>query len=196
VTEPSFLSPGWFGEMADMGGSDMQSLPFTLADQGSSFRYGRTTGYIAEIALRSPYRGEADAIASSLGYQIGQWPLVPLQGDVVKDNRGTLEVYQTHLAFGSREGASAFVAGLRDSDESLAVIPPEMLSILGEGALEFIDPGDPASGLETDIGVDFQLGETVAQLTLRGGADVNSMSALQAAVAADAQLKKQCGNQL
>ena len=43
----------------------------------SEFRISRIKGFITNLALHGQYRKENDALARSLGYKVGTWPLAP-----------------------------------------------------------------------------------------------------------------------
>ena len=62
----------------------------------SAFRISRIKGFITNLALHGQYRKENDALARSLGYKVGTWPLVPLQGIIVRDHP---DMWRTHAAY-------------------------------------------------------------------------------------------------
>ncbi len=186
----TFLGTDWFGGMLDMGASETDSLPFRLVPN-PDFVYLRTAGYIAPIALAQPYRAQNDALTRSLGYQVREWPSVPLSGQIVSDYPGTLEVYQTHLAFRTAAAAHDFLAGAIDPAPATP-FHSEVLASVGDGAFEFVDPGTPHAGTEAEVGVQARLNNTVLQIDLRGGAEVTGDYGGQVAKAAGALLKEVC----
>lgn len=194
----SFLNTAWFGSMVEMGASEEDNLPFSVAADPatSQFRYGRTSGYIAAIALDSPYRAEEDAQARALGYQIGQWPIVPLSSSVVMEYSGTLEAYQTHLSFQSPGGAHEFLSGLVDSNDQATRVPDSELPRLGDEIVGYLSPGDEQAGVESEIGLDIRFNHTVVQVDLRGGSQMTLEYAMQVANAAAGQLAATCDSQL
>jgi hypothetical protein len=190
----AFLGTDWFGGMLDMGASETDSLPFHIVPN-PDFVYLRTAEYIASVALQQPYRAENDAYVRGLGYQVGEWPLVPLSGQVVSDYPGALEVYQTHLAFRTAAAAHDFLAGVIDPAPGTPV-ESEALASVGDEAYEFVVSGNPQAGTEADVGVQARINDTVVQIDLRGGTNVTGDYGSEVANAAGVLLKAVCRGQM
>ena len=105
----------------------------------ANYLAGHITGYLSDVAVYGPYRTQLDAAASSLGYSIGKWPLVPLVGQVVKDNPGLLEVYVEVRAFKSDAGANSWLSSLAGSyalaDYKVVPPPDNNVALAVEGTL-------------------------------------------------------------
>src|ERR1700726_196388 len=86
------ILPG-FDQITDTAISELPLKAEGLASQARSYGFegGRITGFIDRVALSEPYISEERARARSLGYPIGKWPLVPLEGQVVAKTPGILE---------------------------------------------------------------------------------------------------------
>lgn len=140
-------------------------LPFVAL-----FETGRLRGYIADLAVTGPYRKSEDDLARSLGYPIGKWPLVPLQGPVVQGNPGILEVYQSNWVFRSEQGAAAYLAHSRSSiaiDPNGAEIYPQGV---GSSVVAYRSTlGSPDAQHERLINIASQQGTVVVQIAFQGG---------------------------
>jgi hypothetical protein len=169
-----------------------RSLNGTPPPQISQWVSGKLIGWIAITAVDGPARASEDALARSLGYTVGKWPLVPLSGAVVEHNPGVLEVYQTNDVFASSAAAEDYFSGLSQSaigSETITITEggrtkprAEPLKLSG-GDLSFGDqtPGwiDPTSGMtETFVSLGVLLGDAVVQLSVQGGSDVGPNQAL------------------
>lgn len=134
------------------------------------FQTGRLRGYIADLAVTGPYRKSEDDFARSLGYPIGKWPVVPLQGMVVEGDPGLLEVYQTNWIFTSTEGAAAY---LRHIQSSIS-IDPNGVEIHPQGVGSVVVAyrstlGPPDAQHERLINIASQQGNVVVQVAFQGG---------------------------
>jgi len=152
-----------------------QPLPFM-----TDFRGARIRGFIATLALRGPERRAEDARAHALYYKVGRWPLVPLEGHVVRAHGGALEVYQTNWSFSSAAGASAWLAALRASRGGDAEMSYYQIAVsLGDESFAYHShplDGDPSQ--ERAIGIDVRRGATVSMLRVQGGSAVDIAVAL------------------
>lgn len=148
-------------------GSVPRSRPPVFA---ATFRGGQLTGLIANVAVTGPDRPAEDAWARSLHYTVGRWPLVPLQGPVVRHNHGLLEAYETALAFTSDEGAKSWIGHLR---ASWALEPQAQKLRLPDGRADgvaywrILGPDDGA--YERMISYTMRFGTRILALDLRGG---------------------------
>jgi hypothetical protein len=71
---------------------------------------GEFTGLITNLALSGKYRKENNARARQLGYTLGKWPLVPLTGSIVRQQRHhILEIYEGIYQFTSGWPSAAFL---------------------------------------------------------------------------------------
>ncbi len=72
---------------------------------------GEFYGFIANIALTGVYRQENNERARKLGYTPGKWPLTPLTGQIVEQNKHrALEIYTTLFQFKSTQAVAQYVA--------------------------------------------------------------------------------------
>jgi hypothetical protein len=143
----------------------------------NDFRSGRTRGFVAAIAVSGPYRQSVDEQARSLGYPIGKWPLVPLFGPVVRDNRGLLEVYQTNFTFASVAGSQSYISYLRTSMASdPQAVEMHPLHIRGAvfAYVSLLGPNDGQH--ERAFHVAVQEGQAVMNFAFQGGADLSLTS--------------------
>jgi hypothetical protein len=170
------------------GSAPGESPPTFVTD----YETGHITGYLSDIAVYGPYRTQLDAAASSLGYSIGKWPLVPLVGQVVKDNPGLLEVYVEVRAFKSDAGANSWLSSLGGS-YSLAdykVVPPpnQHVALAVEGTLGQDD------GLHEHIVMyDIQVASRVLRLAYQGGTGLSEALVAPETDAAIDQFVQWCG---
>jgi hypothetical protein len=73
------------------------------------FKSERFIGFLSSVALSGAYRQDEDQQARALGYPIGKWPYVPLEGKVVAGVPGVLEVYVYVYHFWQSSDATAFL---------------------------------------------------------------------------------------
>lgn len=184
--------------MADMGMSDMAALAFGFGRDpalAAEYRFGRSVGYLANVALQPKYMAEATARERALGYTPGRWPLLPLDGTVVTDNPGILEAFQTHLSFRDTEGARRIMAAIEASGSGVAGVNWQPLALaLGDESYDYEILGDPQAGHEREIGLNVRLGSTVLQLDLRGGTGLTPDDAARLGRTALSVLAASCGS--
>src|SRR5215469_8586697 len=73
---------------------------------------GEGTGFVSDHLMYGTYRAQDNALARSLGYQTGKYPLVPYTGTAVSAlPHQVLEAYETVLQFRSAKAAAAFLSG-------------------------------------------------------------------------------------
>jgi hypothetical protein len=73
---------------------------------------GDGSGFISDAIMYGRYRAQDNALARSLGYRVGKFPLVPYVGTAVSAlPHQVLEVYETALQFRSAKAAAAFLGG-------------------------------------------------------------------------------------
>ena len=175
----------------NMGSSTLQALPFG-GMAGSNpwaqhFVLGETVGYINRKALNAPYRSELDQAARISGYQVGEWPLVPLAGQIVVDTPGMLEVYLTVFVFDSADTASSYIRaasleGGMPYNVTVDGVPVAAqyrdVSELGDEAIAIDGPAAANPQVEHEGAVDVRIGRTVLLVTIRGGSSVRSSDAV------------------
>ena len=158
------------------------------------------------VAVTGPDRPAEDAAARSLGYHIGQFPLVPLIGPVVEHNPGVLEVYETVNVFDDLAGAEDYMGDLVDSarlaetsngnDNGTPVPNATPLSVHGfREALAYEMPAyvQPRLGLtERFVDVAALAGNDVVQVSAQGGSGVTAEIALAIANRALSRLGAAC----
>jgi hypothetical protein len=85
---------------------------------------GQYDGFVASDIMYGKYRAEDNALARSLGYQIGKWPLLPVVGQVVSAlPHGLLEAYEEAFQFRTAAAAAAWLA-----DARWEPVPPENMT--------------------------------------------------------------------
>ena len=167
--------PSTYGKFVSDAQSTMKVSPFVRFELvptplDKNFVIGHLQGLLNSVALRAPYKEQEDAYARSLGYKVGKLPYVPLQGQVVSDNHGLLELYQTHLVFDSPTFASQVVQRVRVSNSSTVVPVPDSFGLNGLDAVAFESTQSSSAAVqESIVGVDFADGNDVVQLNFRGG---------------------------
>lgn len=148
----------------------------------TEFRVSRMKGFITNLALHGKYRKENDRLARSLGYRIGKWPLVPLQGTIVRDHPGILEAYETHYVWRSLKGARANLTWVRSSvaltPSSAATVTPFPVHLGNDAFGAVTRPVNRAGLHEGTVDVAVRFGKRVLRLQLRGGAAMTSGGAL------------------
>jgi hypothetical protein len=183
LAPPCATQSNLYLQVSDLGAFDVitdqtyQRAPFHGQRAGAtplpfvtSFLTGRLRGYVADLAVTGPYRKSEDDFARSLGYPIGKWPLVPLQGPVVQANPGLLEVYQTNWVFTSEQGATAYMGHVRSS----IAIDPNGIEIhptgVGTSVVSYDSTLGPADALhERVINIASRQGKVVVQIAFQGG---------------------------
>ena len=172
------------------------SLPFGIegGTPSQGFQSARSLAYINDVALESPYRQQEDAVASSLGYTVGRWPLVPLTGQVVRDNAGVLELTQTNWAFSDAAAAASFFSLLERNAGGVVGVPVQWFDVrLGDGAFGYTSSEGPNDGLhERVVVVTVRLGSALIQLNARGGSSVAAATGRELGTRAASVLKSVC----
>lgn len=165
-----------------------------VADPIAPGQAARSTSFINNIALASPYREEADAMASSLGYAIGKWPLVPLTGRVVADHPGLLEITQTNWSFNDQSAAHAFFSALTSGSGDIGGLPDQPFEVaLGDESFGYVAAEGPPDGLhEVAVVVSVRVRSTLIQLGMRGGAAMSPALGTSMADQAYERLIAQC----
>jgi hypothetical protein len=170
------------------GSAPGESPPLFEAD----YLAGHITGYLSDVAVYGPYRTQLDAAASSLGYSIGKWPLVPLVGQVVKDSPGLLEVYVEVRAFKSDAGAKSWLSSLAGSyalaDYKVVPPPDKHVALAVEGTL-----GQDDGFHEHIVFYDVQVASRVLRLAYQGGSGLSEALVAPETEAAIARFVQACG---
>jgi hypothetical protein len=182
----SELTPGPFVQflsqdltVAPVKGGISQEGPGAVARR--TFTKGHIDGDLSELAVSGPDRAAEDNYARSLGYSIGPWPLVPLNGPVVSHNPGVLEVYQEDLVFDSTAGAQAMESIFRTSvtlatGARLIEWRPSSVTADDSFAVETI----PSLGVpkqENTVRMVGRMGSLVVSIIVQGGDAVNVATA-------------------
>jgi hypothetical protein len=164
-----YLNMGWPGTSA-AGHPNIFDLQYVC---------GEFNGFIANIALSGVYRQENNEQARKLGYAPGKWPITPLRGQIIQQNKHrVLEVYVTLFQFKSANVAAQFVAigkpikvlaglALQYDDRQIPVepLPGALVTTEYEGA---DIPSD-----ESQITIRAPIGTYVVTLDLQGGTDLD-----------------------
>lgn len=122
-------------------------------DYIADFSSGATVGLIADIAVTGPYRESEDNRARALGYPIGEWPYVPLIGDVVAQSQALLEVYETVTMYTSPTAARDWTGVLAKSIEGSGATADDP-SHLPEGSMllsHVLGPNDGSHEYDQDV---------------------------------------------
>jgi len=140
---------------------------------------GEFNGFIANIALSGVYRQENNERARKLGYTPGKWPITPLTGQIVQQNKHrVLEIYVTLFQFKTADVATQYIAtgkpinvlagvAKQYDDRQLPVepLPGALVTTEYEGA---DIPSD-----ESQITIRAPMGNYVLTLDLQGGTDLD-----------------------
>ena len=154
------------GSVTDLGLHGIAPHPIDALFLG-----GWSRMWITTVALTGHYRAENDAWAHSLGYQIQNLPLVPLEGSIVTDHAtAPLEVYERVLAFRDASGASQWLDIVRGSGQPASAILSDPR--LGDEAFALVEPStlDGSRVTESAFSVSARTVGTVVTLSVRGGA--------------------------
>lgn len=165
-------------DFVTMGDSVQSSPPigFERNPIAAGFVGGRVKGFLATVALADQYRAEETARERALNYPTGKWPLLPLEGSVVADNSGPLEVYQANWVFRSPADAGIF---LSDAVASIGHAPSPTAVKLSAIHLGRIDDVSgwlvPSRSIksERNLSLDIRISQVVMQLTVRGGHELS-----------------------
>jgi hypothetical protein len=176
--------------MVEMGSQALSSAGLFLdrdPEVAGTFRSGRSTGFVTSRALSSPYREQADEVARNLGYQVGQWPLVPLSGQIVSDTPGLLEAYITVQLYKTNDAARYLLARLAANGSGTDQPSKELTLRLDAPTYGYSTTMGPDDGQhERELGGSAVVGSAVVQIDLRGGtgiapADLERLLGLQLA---------------
>jgi hypothetical protein len=133
----------------------------------SDFALGRLVGYISNRAWRQPYLGQSQAYQKRMGYAVTNSPAVPLQGQIVADTPGFLEVYQLNTIYTTQAGAASFqktqTTGYFDQTDHQISLGPQ----LADAMAYWITPAGP--GEEYRYQVDLVVGIVQMDFQFRGG---------------------------
>jgi hypothetical protein len=149
-------------------------LPFTRRYVCGQFR-----GFISDLALSGPYRQQNNERARRLGYTLGKWPLVPLTGAIVSQQKNrVLEIYEGIYEFDSPDSSAAFLIGAREAVRQGNAIAglarrQEGHSLpvsLGPGTMVIEHPlGPQRTADELAIYVGLRLNDFAVSLSFQGG---------------------------
>lgn len=177
-SETASISTSDLPGFVSMGSSIVSSPGFILdrdATVVGAFRGGRTSGYLASVALEPPYRAESDAQASALGYPIGPWPLLPLEGSVVADTPGLLEVYVTVEAFRTTAAPTTLLQIVRGSGSGSEEPAETIVLPIAEPHYAYTAMMGPDDGLhQRVVSASIQDGSRFIQIAARGGRQTGS----------------------
>jgi hypothetical protein len=183
----SLVSTTDLGDYVAMGKPTLMSeIPFLSRREPikSSFLRGASSGFITSDAMSGPFRIENDDLARSRGYQIGPWPVVPLEGRIVGAGLGPLEIYETVFVFRDRAGLDAYLNVTRGEASGLNPIsvdgqtPATSVMDQPNGDLLVLDREGPDDGLhEQVIGLHHVDGTVDIQIAIRGGSDITPRDA-------------------
>jgi len=133
----------------------------------SDFVLGRLVGYISNEAYRQPYLAQSQAYQRRMGYAVTDSPEIPLQGQIVADTPGFLEVYQLNTIYTTQAGAASFqstqTTGYFDRTDHQISLGPE----LADATAYWITPAGP--GEEYRYQVDLVVGVVQMDFQFRGG---------------------------
>jgi hypothetical protein len=138
----------------------------------TDFEQARIVGYLNKVARESQYVESSNDLRESLGYEVKEEGFLPLSGQVIADNPGLLEAYQTDYAFSSVEGARDWIESQRLSNSDALVPPGDKLRYLGEDVVLWHRPASKDTQ-ETTFGLSFRTGSDVIGLSLQGGRTVD-----------------------
>jgi hypothetical protein len=173
---PGFVSFVAFPHAQLPGSHGLANHPLWMYTQ---FQCGIFYGFLAKIILTGKYRQQDDALARSLHYKLGKWPLVPFYGDVISERpHAVLEIYEDIYEFRSAKAASEWLQGRRyvpGGAHNLSVpgLPPGYVVRTGVAG-----PDDGKH--EHEIGVNGQTGSLIIEMGFQGGkllswTDVNQL---------------------
>lgn len=132
---------------------------------------GQFDGFVARDIMYGKYRAEDNALARSLGYQIGKLPLLPVIGQVVSAlPHGLFEAYEEAYQFRTPAGASTWLA-----DARWEPVPPKNMTVsLPAGFIARAGVSGKDDGThEHGIGISGQIGATVLVVSFHGGRELS-----------------------
>jgi hypothetical protein len=159
-----------------MNASPLHTLPFSPAKSKplsyQTFLKGRLRGYASDKAYDQQYLAESEEYQRRLGYAVTGTPMIPMQGQVVIDTKGILEVYQLNTVYTSPAGAQDFQKTQTDAlgyvDRTRTRIT--LTSPLDTAVAYEIVPGVP--GQENRYQIDLVQGSVQVDFQFRGGVDM------------------------
>jgi hypothetical protein len=205
LSDASFLPVGDFGSFVQYVSSQSKTPRYTGLGSGTSaplwvrtFVGSRFVGALANRSLQSPFIEQERQQAAALGYNATKWPLTPLEGNVVQQTPGLLEVYQTHNAFSSTAGPGGLAQDIIQSDGGLGGSQTVMVKgpPLNPGAISYEfkgTMGNPGPGVEHVVGVGVTYHRVLAQLMFQGGARVTPDAVAGLVQQAAQRLANACG---
>jgi hypothetical protein len=162
---PGFVS---FVSFPDARLPGSHGLPGHELPMYRQFQCGVSYGFLAKIVLTGKYRAQDDALARSLHYRVGKWPLVPFVGDIVSQRPHLpLEIYEGIYEFGSTQAAAQWLQTIRYTPQ-----PPHGLAAPGlpGGFIARTGVTGPDDGQhEHEVGVNGRVGSMVLTLGFQGG---------------------------
>lgn len=180
-----------------MGNDFQASAPIGFGNGKTwvSFDGGRLEGLLASVALASKYKSEQEARARALNYPVGKWPLLPLQGKVVAENPGALEIYQANWDFRSADDSKAFFSDIvrsltQTTDKSEVQLGP--INLPGSDQAFGVMFSNPNVESEQSLDIDFRVSGTVVQVGIRGGQSLSQTYVVGVASAALNRIQRAC----
>jgi hypothetical protein len=146
-------------------------------DYIADFSAGATVGFIADIAVKGPYRESEDTRARALGYPIGEWPYVPLIGEVVSQSNALLEVYETVTMYTSPAAARDWTGLLAKNLEGSGATANDP-SHLPEGSMllaHVLGPDDGSHEYGQDVLIALDRASIRVSFQYSPSADVNAI---------------------
>jgi hypothetical protein len=186
--------PSRFDRMVDTTISQVPLKDRSAASPpAGGFHGGRILGFINHVALSEPYISDERDQAVKLGYRMGRWPLVPLQGAVVRAQLGILEVYQVHFAFAAQADAIVWAEHIVAS-QRLDQRAQEVSLPLPAGFASFESTMGPNDGQhEHAVLVYGSLGKVAIQFSIQGGAGVIASAETGLILDALSRVNSACG---
>jgi hypothetical protein len=129
---------------------------------------GYGAGFVSDHIMYGTYRAQDNALARSLGYQVGKYPLVPYVGTAVSAlPHQVLEAYETILQFRSAKAAAAYLGGAQPSPRLAgSSLPPGFTA-----QASVVGPDDGRH--ERRISITGHLGAYAITLDIAGGKDLS-----------------------
>lgn len=165
----------------------MTSEPFKGMNPLPGYSDGRERGFLTKLALQQPWRSQEDSLSRVLGYGVGRWPLVPLQGSVVADHRAqVLELYEVLLSWTTTANAEQWNRMVQQpiiqaNENSIDPSPLPVGFVVRSSHL-----GGSDANHELAFRIQGAVGPVTVQLGVQGGVDVQlgtvqsySMEAIQ-----------------
>jgi hypothetical protein len=132
---------------------------------------GQYDGFAGNDIMYGKYRAENNALARSLGYQTGKWPLLPVVGQVISAlPHGLFEAYEEAYQFRTTAAAAAWLASARWEP-----VPPKNMAVslptnfIARAGVAGKDDGTHEHG----IGISGQIGATVLVVSFHGGRELS-----------------------